>query len=106
MKKVLTASGVNGEFMGLVEVVLNAEFRTKIIHNRGTHDEEEIRYSVHKIKGVAVGKEMPPFETEHEDKVVELADSMEKQVMHLLQWQADLVKKPSLNEILKDKGYE
>lgn len=106
MKKTLTASGVNGVFTGEVEIIFNAESRTRNVHNRGTHDDETVKYYVHKINGSAGGKELPHFETEQEEKVIELSESMEKQVTHLLQYQADVVKKQPLVETLKSKGYQ
>lgn len=106
MKKNFDATGRNGTFRGEVEVRLNAETRTKSVHNRGTHDEETIKYYIHQIRGKAAGKEFPVIETEQESKVPVLVVSMEKQVMHHLEWESE---RPDaiqpLNEILKARGY-
>lgn len=105
MKKSFSATGRNGTFSGEVEVILNAEARTRTVNNRITHDDETIKYYVHKIKGRAGGKDLPESETEQEDKVPELVMSMEKQVMHLLEWQSDREETQTVNKILKNRGY-
>ena len=105
MKKDFDATGKNGKFIGEVEVILNAESRTRTVHNRSTHDDETIKYYVHQIKGKAAGKELPLMETEQEDKVPELVVSMEKQVVRLLEWASTREETRTVNKILKDRGY-
>lgn len=105
MKKSLSASGINGTFHGEVEIVFNAERRTKQVHNRSTHDEETVIYYVHQIKGSAGSKDLPVSETEQDKEIPELADGMEKQVLDLLKWQANREKNLTTVEILKCKGY-
>lgn len=105
MKKNFDATGRNGTFRGEVEVILNAKSSIRVVHNRGTHDDETIKYYVHQIKGKAAGKELPLMETEQEDKVPEIVMSMEKQVMHLLEWASDRETTQTVNKILKDRGY-
>jgi hypothetical protein len=105
MKKHIRVSGVNGVFNGDVEIIFNAKILKRMVNNRSTHDDEEVQHYVHRVMGFIDGKGVPLYETEQKLKVPELAEKMEKYVTNLLKQKADEVKSPTVEEILKERGY-
>lgn len=105
MKKSFSVTGQNGTFHGEVEVILNAETRTRMMRNQSMHEDQITNYYVHRVIGRVEGQDMFVMDTEAEDKVPAVVDATENRVTSHLHWVSTREVTQTLDKILRDRGY-
>jgi hypothetical protein len=106
MKKEISVSGVNGKFIGEVEILFDFRKGPHTFHNRGTHEEKTKVIGWHKVIGRYEGKEVASSEEFlGRDNAMNHAPLVEKTLHKYLETLANS-KWVSVEDKLKKNGYK
>ena len=106
MRKNISVQGPNGFFEGYVDVIMNYGSEIRPYYNPSTHEQENRKAMYHIISGGTMKTTFDDIKEFNESKVVEIADQMEKRVLHLLEGVANIKNVPTVEEELREKGYD
>lgn len=104
-KKDLVASGINGTFKGMVEVVFNSRLDTKEVHNRVLHEEEIRTVYWHSVNGYIGSDKKYEEEFDSKEKVWKYIDIVQKKVEASIRSLADTPRELSIEEDLIKHGF-
>lgn len=106
MKKSFTLTGKDGTHSGYVEVQLNSiKIRIKT-HNHNTHEDTETTLLRHSVIAVINDDIIAEFDVILESDIPEFVSKAETRLISKLEFLACNLRSNTINELLKERGYE
>lgn len=108
MQKRISVSGKFGKHTGVIKVTTNYKSETKSVHNPSTHEDNDVKVFYHKVEALyADGKVYRVKEKlKNKDEILKAADDLEKDFTNWLKELANTEPKVTLEDELKNRGYE